>query len=969
MIYATEEHGRDSSTDNDDPVHRLVGAIVGSPDGNNNAHIIALANRVLCSQIGTNSSDHAQQGSTNTDLSSTWRRISRKARHPNAREEIEDLYRRYEKESSENGNPDLPPKVIATLTKLMGKRITMANKPVIPKTSTTLVVEKQIPMRLQSQQEQPVKVRTTENDFKRMTTPSMVGRIEASPIHQQPRDHSSTSQPQTQPLQSDMHANVPQVSKQSTPQNALQKEELQREEEKLLRECLYSLQGIDGERVRYYRRDPKDDSLPNASNYEGIRIQSPALSQNILYMGQVLETRLGSGAMDALKMCGEAGWLYTQIISYIHRVQHDRTKGVVARAFAETLAEQLRDYHSLLTTYETKLPGFTLRQMLVELRGPIFRLKTLAMLVDGMQELTGGRLLSALHKHCIHGNTVHVNIVQSILRKASRPWFEILYAWTTKGILSDPWNEFFVVENKDVEDIYLWNNRYSINPDQVPIGILDQEYVKPSFNVGKGINFIRRCLLDGQWTMQLQSGITCPTPSDTSNAENEIGERLGYRYVSNEYGKEDNVALKETLTAATGLVHSHILCALKEENHLMQHLFALKQFLLLGQGDFFSALMEGLHNEFNQSRAQFSGGVYKHSLLIIVDGALRSSNAKYLPQYIVERLHVEMILGPGEEMNDVFMGPAKLDRDDGLRDRRTIHDIFIFDYQVPDPVLSIVHTAAMDRYKIVFSLLFRLRKIEYMLNFTWRQSATLSHALQNSAQYTGIDTSSSTGYARATFLLRNISILRQSMTHLIVNLKSYLMFEVIEGGWQSLESAIHDASTLDEAIEAHNNYLARIIDRAMVRVSERDGLSQQNLLADQVDMVLKIINEFCDLQENLFDQSLEEAEITAQKRVQSESRLKQGQWGFGSQQDVAEQEGFFGLANSSVIKKVLKMSEDYNCHTMGLLRALSERVDGDPSNLTESDGFNWENEDLHPQQFLVPQLDHNNFYANQGAWQ
>eukprot|EP00536_Pseudo-nitzschia_multiseries_P001639 jgi/Psemu1/317641/estExt_fgenesh1_pm.C_210018 len=875
MIYSTEEHGHEPSTDNDDnddPVHRLVGAIVGDADGKSNAHVMALAKRVLSSQIGTNSNDNVHLGSANTDLSSIWRRISRKARNPNVREEIEDLYRSYEKESAASGNPDLPPKVIATLTKLMD-------------------------------------------------------------------------------------------------QTAAEKDELQREEEKLLRECLYSLQGIDGERVRYYRRDDRDDSLPDSNNYEGIRIQSPALSQNILYTGQVSHTRLGSGAMDALKMCGEAGWLYTRIISYIHRVQQDRTKGVVARAFAETLAEQLRDYHSLLTTYETKLPGFTLRQMLVELRGPIFRLKTLAMLVDGMQDLTGGHLLSALYKHSIHGNTVHVDIVQAILRKASRPWFEILYAWTTKGILSDPWNEFFVKENKDVEDRYLWNNKYSINHDQVPKGILGQEYVKPSFNVGKGINFIRRCLMDGQWTMQLRNGITVQAASDTSNGGNERGDSLGYRYQQNEFGNEENITLKETLTIATEMVHSHILCALKDENHLMQHLFTLKQFFLLGQGDFFSALMDGLHNEFNQNRAQISGGIYKHSLLIILDGALRSTNAKHLPQHIVERLQVELVLGPGEERSEVLMGPIKLDHHDESSDRRTIYDVFMFDYQVPDPVLSIVHGAAMARYKTLFSLLFRLRKIEYMLNFTWRQSATLSHALQNSAQYTGIDTSSSTGYLRATFLLRTISILRQSMTHLIVNLKSYLMFEVIEGSWQKLESAIHDASTLDEAIGAHDNYLASILDKAMVRDPERDDLSQRNFLAGQIDAVLAITNEFCDLQERLFNQSLEEAESTAQKRLQAESRLKQGQWGFHSQKDIAEQEGFFGLANDSIIGKVSGISEDFNRHAVGLLRALSEKVDGDPKELNENSSFLWENEDLHPQRFLIAQLDHNNFYAKQGAWQ
>jgi gamma-tubulin complex component 3 len=919
MISASElEH---DYTEND-PVHRLVGAIVGSSN-RNNEHMIALANRVLSSQIGTNSKDNCNDGVV-TDLSSTWRRISRKARKPNAKEEIEKLYSLYEKEFSTNENPDQPAKVIVTLTKLMGKRI--------PTTSVsskqTTIVERQ----RQTQPKMTPRLTTTATNKTSMGTTALLG----SSI----KSHGEMSRPPT----------VSRVRKQSTlPRVVLSRNELQQEEEKLLKECLYSLQAIDGERIQYYHRDPKDNSLPNISNYEGIRIESPVLSQNILYTGQISETRLGSGALDALRICGEAGWLYARIKSYIHQVQQDRGKGVVARAFAETLAEQLRDYHSLLTTYETKLPGFTLRQMLVELQGPTFRLKTLAMLVDGMQELTGGYLLSALYKHSIHGNTVHTGIVRSILAKASRPWFEILYGWTTKGILSDPWKEFFVVENTDVEERYLWNNKYSINYDLVPIGILDQKLVKPAFNVGKGINFIRRCLLDGQWTMQLLA------TSGTSDERMYMEKTLGYRYESNEYENGENAALKKTFRTAMGLVHSHILSALRDENHLMQHLFALKQFFLLGQGDFFSALMEGLHNEFRQDRDYSSGmnGIYQHSLLMIVEGALRSTNAKYLPQYIIERLQVELIVGPGEEHVDT------------LTDQRRMFDIFMFDYQVPDPVLSIIHTVAMERYKMVFSLLFRLKHIEFMLNYTWRQSATLQHALQTSAQYTGIDLSSSKGYARATFLLRNISILRQSMTHLIVNLKSYLMFEVIEGGWQKLESVINNASTLDEAIEAHDNYLDSIIRKAMVRVSESDDSSQQNVLANQVEIVLTIANEFCSLQETLFNRSLKEAELTAQKRVEAESRLRRGQWGFDTQRDVSGQEHFFGLSDGSIMDDVSRISNDYNDHALALLRALNERVDGNDGDLSEKNDGTWQSEDFHPQRFLIAQLDHNNFYAKQ----
>lgn len=102
---------------NDDPVHRLVAAIVGS----NDAHVVALANRVLGSQIGgTNGSSISSSSSNNpnsandrrsqADLSSIWRRISRKGPDANAKEDVQRLYRLYERESQD---PDIPPKMLA----------------------------------------------------------------------------------------------------------------------------------------------------------------------------------------------------------------------------------------------------------------------------------------------------------------------------------------------------------------------------------------------------------------------------------------------------------------------------------------------------------------------------------------------------------------------------------------------------------------------------------------------------------------------------------------------------------------------------------------------------------------------------------------------------------------------------------------------------------------------------------------
>jgi gamma-tubulin complex component 3 len=390
--------------------------------------------------------------------------------------------------------------------------------------------------------------------------------------------------------------------------------------------------------------------------------------------------------------------------------------------------------------------------------------------------------------------------------------------------------------------------------------------------------------------------------------------------------------------------------------------------------------MEGLHTEFSGGEPGVAG-IYKHSLLAIVEGALRSTNAKYLPQYVLDRLQVELVMDPDDEAYGLF-GP---DRTPGAKndDRRTVWDIFMLDYQIPDPLLAIVHSAALDKYKMVFSLLFGLKKVEFMLNFTWRQSATLQHGLHTYAQYNRIPTSTSKGYTQASLLLRQISILRQSMIHLIVNLKSYLMFEVLEGGWRRLESEIEAAITLDEVIEAHDRYLNGIVRKSLLRTDMEDIAQQQ--LAEQVQTLLGITGEFCDLQERLFHDALVAADIAAEKRVEADRRVEQGRWGFDSEQDITEEEDFFGLADRGILRQVVQISEIYNQNALDLLRVLGEKVNGTPEDLEEDQpDLDWEDptrygmlssrrvadlvdDDLDPQRFLIAQLDHNNYYGAQAG--
>jgi len=107
---------------------------------------------------------------------------------------------------------------------------------------------------------------------------------------------------------------------------------IREEETCILRECLRALQNIEGENIRFYhgssgfggnnpqRRGGDDSDYSTMEHHEGIRIRPGLLPFHLDVETSVRHqaTRmLSSGSMDALRYCGEAGWLYSRIQSYI----------------------------------------------------------------------------------------------------------------------------------------------------------------------------------------------------------------------------------------------------------------------------------------------------------------------------------------------------------------------------------------------------------------------------------------------------------------------------------------------------------------------------------------------------------------------------------------------------------------------------------------------------------------------------
>lgn len=98
-----------------------------------------------------------------------------------------------------------------------------------------------------------------------------------------------------------------------------------------------------------------------------------------------------------------------------------------------------------------------------------------------------------------HSDPKCKKIYSFLLSKASQPYFEILNAWIYHGEIKDPYNEFMVVEKRNVKkenlkedynDTY-WEMRYTIREGAVPVFL---ETMKTQILLaGKYLNVVREC--------------------------------------------------------------------------------------------------------------------------------------------------------------------------------------------------------------------------------------------------------------------------------------------------------------------------------------------------------------------------------------------------------------------------------------------------------------------------------------------
>ncbi|XP_026102596.1 LOW QUALITY PROTEIN: gamma-tubulin complex component 3 homolog, partial [Carassius auratus] len=507
-------------------------------------------------------------------------------------------------------------------------------------------------------------------------------------------------------------------------------------------------------------------------------------------------------------------------------------------SFCAALHQELKEYYRLLSVLHAQLQveddqgvnmsvdnSLTLKRLLVWTYDPKIRLKTLAALVDYCQGRKGGELASAVHAYEKTGDPHMRALIQHILGLVSNPILNFLYRWIYDGELEDTYHEFFVASDPAVKTDRLWHDKYSLRKSMIP-SFITMDQARKVLLIGKSINFLHQVCHD-----RTPPGKIMPASKSTDSPKDAA---VLFTDLEGAFQSKIDAAYFET--------SKYLLDVLNKNYQLLEHLQAMRRYLLLGQGDFIRHLMDLLKPELVRAATT----LYQHNLTGILETAVRATNAQFDSPEILKRLDVRLLeVSPGD----------------------TGWDVFSLDYHVEGPIATVFTRECMSHYLRVFNFLWRAKRMEYILTDIWKGQMCNSKLLKSMPELSGV--------------LHQCHLLASEMVHFIHQMQYYVTFEVLECSWDELWNKVLQAQDLDHIIAAHDVFLDTIISRCLLDVNNRSLLNQLRAVFDQ-------IIEFQNAQDTLYRSALEELQLRIQFEDKKRQREEMGEWGVTAEQEAEE---------------------------------------------------------------------------------
>ncbi|XP_076172653.1 gamma-tubulin complex component 3 isoform X2 [Ptiloglossa arizonensis] len=504
-------------------------------------------------------------------------------------------------------------------------------------------------------------------------------------------------------------------------------------EDVLVQDLIYSFQGIEGQILKL------------DSNY-GFQID-PMIN-------------IDRSRKQATLRLSELGYLHNTVQKGLERISA-ASCGQVADSFVAALHSELSEYYRFIAIIQeevnraqsqSRLYRVTLSHLHLWAYEPLDTLKWLADIVRACQGQKGGALVSAVYEFSNHGDATVKKLVRGILESVCDPLYNMLIRWIADGELDDPYREFFIETCADITGDRMWHEKYQVRNNMLP-SFITKIQAKKILGTGKSINFLRE---------------VCKDFTPWQGKHTEMFKNFSEEYkVDVLFDMDPDGRLQTMMDTAFKETSTRVVEILTKQYHFMDHLHAIKGYLLLGQGHFIQHLMHLLEPELDKP----ASSLYPHNISSILETGIRATSAKIDDLDIYRRLDVRL-LAPSENEKG--------------------WDVFILDYNVGGPIGTILEPCRQI-YQTIFFALWRAKRMESILSTIWKRQITSAKMFRKMPEVLPIQT--------------HIHLITSSMVHLVHQMQYFFLFEVIECSWDAFAKELGQAASLDDIITAHTYFI------------------------------------------------------------------------------------------------------------------------------------------------------------------
>ncbi|QPG76727.1 hypothetical protein FOA43_004121 [Brettanomyces nanus] len=482
-------------------------------------------------------------------------------------------------------------------------------------------------------------------------------------------------------------------------------------------------------------------------------------------------------------------------------VYGNEVKSQTKMAFHSVIQEGLLKYTDYVNSINSQILEerdhvLTLRGLHLLLSDWIQRLKLFYYLEIMSERMESNEFVSLLDQLCGQGDPMLRELSKKFFQYCIKPFTEMIQDWTFSGELNeaDVKAENFFISKRDSDKLVYQRGR-------VP-SCLNEKQSYNIYQIGKCLNFLKNDCKEFAWCEQFR---------EKYSHENSSANNIGDWNFEKAYQEIVHYCYRE------------VIC---KRYDLIREMSNLHSFLLMGQGDFISALVLKASESLNQSTSSLSANKLIQSLQ---DSVATTSVKDHYDKSIVDRLDARIL-----EMESYgTLG----------------WEVFTLDFQLKFP-LNKLFEADHKEYLRMFNFLFKLVRMSSLLNTGWSDANTLkrdtiSGICKRAREVRRLNMDKSNGLSlddmRSLWIIKTfkrLNILRSEFIKFMNVLMDYILFHVIDNNYKRfMDDLSHGKKGFSEVVQNVMMGSSRVKELSCMKMDpiENDGIWSKNTTATAKD--------------------------------------------------------------------------------------------------------------------------------------